>query len=73
MIKVWSENACRLSEGLQGQNYFFHNNTEMLFALSTVWTGFALMVREHSLTVLARESGCDTLVVKQKRKEMVIT
>lgn len=26
-----------LSEGLQGQNYF-HNNTEMLFALSTVWT-----------------------------------
>jgi len=38
---------------------------------------FALMVREQywvSLIVLARESGCDTLVVKQKtEKEMVIT
>jgi len=27
-----------LSGGLQGQNYF-HNNTEMLFVLFTVWTG----------------------------------
>ena len=26
-----------------------------------------------SLIVLARESGCDTLVVKQKTEEMVIT